>query len=215
MRVTGRSTARSLPCVRKPVDDRPAGISQAEQPGDLVVGLAGRVIARATQQLVRARSTARDRDWCGRPRRPGPPPAAAARRCGGRATRYGRPGGARARAGCRATAASDLANDTPTSSEPTRPGPCVTAMASDRVERDLRLFERPLDDAADVAHVLARGQLGHDAAPLAMDLGLRRHDIGADAPRVRRLAGLLDQRGRGLVAGGLDPEEQHRLQIAD
>ena len=65
------------------------------------------------------------------------------------------------------------------------------------------------DDAADVAHVLARRQLGHDAAPLAMDVDLRGDDVRPDAPGPRGIAGLLDD-GRGrLVARGLDPEQVH------
>ena len=74
--------------------------------------------------------------------------------------------------------ARDFANATPTSSEPTRPGPLRDRdRAEIREADDLRLLERLLDDAADVAHVLARRQLRHDAAPLAMDVGLRRDDV--------------------------------------
>ena len=61
-----------------------------------------------------------------------------------------------------------------------------------------------LDDAADVADVLARRQLRDDAAPLAMDRGLRRDDVRRDRPRTRGIAGLGDHRGRGLVAGRFD-----------
>jgi len=37
---------------------------------------------------------------------------------------------------------------------------------------DVRIRERALDNAADIAHVLPCGELGHDAAPLTMDLDL-------------------------------------------
>ena len=106
--------------------------------------------------------------WCARPTRPARPPAAASRRARARATRCGRPGDGRRRAARRAPRPATFANDTPTSSEPTRPGP-----ASRRPRRvapvDAAVEQRALDDAADVADVLARRQLRHDAAPLAMD----------------------------------------------
>ena len=47
---------------------------------------------------------------------------------------------------------------------------------------DARVGERALDDPADVADVLARGQLRHDAAPLAMNLDLRGDDARARSP---------------------------------
>ena len=46
--------ARSLPVARQPVDDRPAGIAEAEQLRHLVVRLARRIVARAAEQLVAA-----------------------------------------------------------------------------------------------------------------------------------------------------------------
>ena len=45
----------------------------------------------------------------------------------------------------------------------------------DRIEirpRDSRVLKRAVDHAADVPNVLPRGQFGHNAAPLAMDLDL-------------------------------------------
>ena len=48
--------------------------------------------------------------------------------------------------------------------------------------------ERALDDAADVTHVLARGDLRHHAAPLAVDFDLRRDDVRIDPPGLRRIA---------------------------
>jgi hypothetical protein len=76
--------------------------------------------------------------------------------------------------------------------------------------------ERALDDAADVAHVLARRELRHHAAPFAMDVDLRRDDVGSDLPAVLSVGAALDQCGRGLVARGFNPQDQHcRFQIAD
>ena len=62
---------------------------------------------------------------------------------------------------------------------PDEPGPFGDR---DRVEirpPRRRIGERALDDAADVAHVLPRRDLGNDATPLAMDLDLRRDDARA------------------------------------
>src|SRR5215211_4403933 len=61
--------------------------------------------------------------------------------------------------------------------------------------------ERALDYTADIAHVLARGQLGDDAAPLPMDIGLRSHFAGPNAPRAAWIPGLLDDRRGRFVAG--------------
>src|SRR5204862_6418739 len=72
-----------------------------------------------------------------------------------------------------------------------------------------RLVERAVDNAADVADVLPRRQLGNDAAPFAMDLRLRRDNVRADGPGPRRVAGFLDDSRRCLVAGGLDAENPH------
>src|SRR5262249_53250758 len=63
--------------------------------------------------------------------------------------------------------------------------------------------------SADVADVLPRGDLGNDAAPLAMDLSLRRDDVGSHPPRARRIAGRRDDRGAGLVTRRLDAEDNH------
>ena len=128
-RVPGSATARSLPLVAQPIDHRPARIAEPEQLRHLVVRLPRRVVARAAEELVAARRARRGTGWCGRPRRRGRPRAAAARRSAARATRCGRRGGARRRSAARAAAAAAFANDTPTSSEPTSPGPCVTATA--------------------------------------------------------------------------------------
>ena len=54
-RVVGSAIARSLPLRGQPVDDRPAGIAEAEQLGDLVVRLARRIVARPADELVAGR----------------------------------------------------------------------------------------------------------------------------------------------------------------
>jgi hypothetical protein len=73
----------------------------------------------------------------------------------------------------------------------------------------LRLVEAALDDATDVANMLARGQLGHDPAPFAMNRHLRGDDVGSRRPRLRRVAGLFDDGGGSLVAGRFDSKDQH------
>ena len=74
---------------------------------------------------------------------------------------------------------------------------------------DAGIAEGALEHAADVAQVLARGELGDDAAPLTVQRDLRGDDVGADAPRLVGRAGLLDDRRRRLVARALDAEDQH------
>src|SRR5205085_12358386 len=76
------------------------------------------------------------------------------------------------------------------------------------------LVHRPLDDAADVADVLARCELGHHASPFAMNLHLRRDDIRANRPRPGQVARFLDDGRRGFVAGGFDPENSHHENYA-
>src|SRR5262245_35690086 len=57
--------------------------------------------------------------------------------------------------------------------------------------------------------MLTRGELGHHAAPLAMDRDLRRHDARPDGPRTSVVARFLDDRGGGLIAGCFEAEDQH------
>src|SRR5206468_3980945 len=71
------------------------------------------------------------------------------------------------------------------------------------------LVEATFDDAADVADALTRRQLGHAAALLAMNRHLRRDDVGSQRPRLRHVAGLFDDGGGSLVAGGFDSEDEH------
>ena len=76
----------------------------------------------------------------------------------------------------------------------------------ERLEVGLGGIERRPDDAADVADVLARRELGHHTAPLAMDGDLRGDDVRPDRPRA---AGLGDHGRRGFVTRGLDAEDHH------
>jgi hypothetical protein len=83
----------------------------------------------------------------------------------------------------------------PDQSRPARDGNRV-----DAVEPGARIGQRALHDTADVAHVLARRDLGHDAAVLAVDVDLGRDDVRLNRPGTRGISGLgHDGRGR-LVA---------------
>jgi len=92
---------------------------------------------------------------------------------------------------------------------PDQPGPLGHGDRTEVTPRGAGLAHRTLDDAADVADVLARREFGHDAAPLPMDRHLRRDDVGANGPRFRGVAGFFDHSGRGFVAGCLDAKDQH------
>ncbi len=83
------------------------------------------------------------------------------------------------RAGRRAQAIA-FAAESPTSSAPTSPGPCVTATRSIVVERHVRLVERRADHRRDELEVASRGDLGHDAAVARVQARLRRDDVRAD-----------------------------------
>ena len=56
----------------------------------------------------------------------------------------------------------------------------------DVAPRRAAVGQRALDDAADVAHVLARRQLRHHAAPFAMDVDLRGDDVRSNLPAAVR-----------------------------
>ena len=81
-----------------------------------------------------------------------------------------------------------------------------------RDARIVKLDERTFDHAADVAHVLARGQFGHYTAPLAMDVDLRGDDVRTQRPGA---VTILDDRRRRLVARRLDAEDQHAWVASD
>ena len=82
---------------------------------------------------------------------------------------------------------------------------------ADIAPRHRRLFEPPLDDAADVSDVLARRQLGNHAAPLAMNRHLRGDDVRADRPGTIDVAGFFNDGGRRFVARGFDTESSRRI----
>jgi hypothetical protein len=72
--------------------------------------------------------------------------------------------------------------------------------------------QRSLDHAADVPNVLARGQLGDHATPLAVNGHLRRDDAGAYVPRMqwRRV---FHEGGGCFVARRFDTQHQHGLWV--
>ena len=204
----GSSTASSSPLARQPIDRRPARIAETEQPRDLVVRLARRIVARPADSRTR-RARARGRGSCGRPRRRAPPPAAESRRARERSIRCGRPDDARRRSACRASPPRPSRTTTPTSSDPDEAG---ALRHRDRV--DVRPADASASDSArsttpQMSRTCWRDAIsGHDAAPLAMDLDLRRDrrsSASATAARHRR-SSRHDGRGR-LVAGGLDAED--------
>ena len=82
-----------------------------------------------------------------------------------------------------------------------QPGPCVTRDERDVVERRARLAQRVVDDRVDELEVMARGDLRHDPAEAVV------HALGGD-DRGQHLAGVGDDRRAGVVAGGLEREDQ-------
>ena len=70
----------------------------------------------------------------------------------------------------------------------------------DVVEGGLRAGERVVDDGVDELEVVARGDLRHDAAEAVV------HPLARDHVRAD-LAGSGDDRGAGVVAGGLERED--------
>ena len=93
----------------------------------------------------------------------------------------------------------------PTSSEPTKPGPCVTAMAARSPSWVDDSFQRQADGGDDGAQMLARGELRDYAAVLRMRRHLRRDDGGKNARAV------LDHGGRGFVARRFYAEYFHAI----
>ena len=101
-------------------------------------------------------------------------------------------------------AASALAVATPTSSAPTRPGPCGDGDQRRRRRASApACAQRVVDDGVDQLEVVARGDLGHDAAVAVVD-ALRGDDVRAD------LAVARDDRGAGVVAARLDARGSRR-----
>ena len=104
--------------------------------------------------------------------------------------------------GSRSAQASAFAADSPTSSAPISPGPCVTAIRSTRSSPTPASLERLAQDRRDELEVPPRRDLRDDAAVLRVQLGLGGDDVGEDLAVVR------DERRGGLVAGRLEPEDQ-------
>ena len=73
-------------------------------------------------------------------------------------------------------------------------------------QSETRLVERTLDDGHDHLEMAARRELGYDAAVRGVD-GV----LGGDDARTHAAAVLEDGR-RGLIAGALDPENDHRAE---
>ena len=92
---------------------------------------------------------------------------------------------------------------------PDQPGTLGHGHGIDVARLGARLRQGRLDDAADVAHVLAGRQLGNDAPPLTMNVGLRCDDGRPDGPRACGIARFGDERRGGFVARGLDREQIH------
>ncbi len=89
---------------------------------------------------------------------------------------------------------------TPTSSAPTSPGPAVTATRSSSCSDVPAVRSASSTTAPDQLEVVARGDLGDDAAIAVMD-SLRGDHVGAD------LAPVGDHRRAGVVAAGLERED--------
>ena len=84
---------------------------------------------------------------------------------------------------------------------PDQSGPLGHGYRTESGPRGVRIGQRRLDHAADVAHVLARRQFRHDPAPLAVNGHLRGDDVRTNHPRLRGVAGLFDHSGGRFVAG--------------
>ena len=97
--------------------------------------------------------------------------------------------------------ASALAAATPTSSAPARPGPAGHRDRVDVVEPDAGGLAGALDGRHHRLEVGPAGDLGHDAAEARVLLDAARDRVGE-----QRVAA--DDPDAGLVAGGLDAEDQ-------
>jgi hypothetical protein len=193
---------------RQTVDDRAARIPEAEELGDLVIRLPRRIVARPAHQLV---------------------PAALPDEIQARMTaRHHQHGGRQRQLAMLQDERLDVAGEVMDRHErnAVRPGDRLgeghadeqraheTRPLRDRDRAEVRprhgsLRERALHDAANVAQVLAGGQLGDDASPLAVDGVLRSDHVRLEQPRLRRIAGLGDNGRRRLVARCFDSQEIH------
>ena len=112
---------------------------------------------------------------------------------------------------------------TPTSSAPIRPGLRVTASASTSAELGAGLGQRRVDHRVDQLEVVARGDLGDDAAEALVDRGLRGDDVASSTRGPSRTAAQVSsqevsiarikRRSAGSVAGSLQPHDQGVLAV--
>ena len=183
---TGNSNAAGSPSAACALDRRAARIAEPEQARRLVERLAGGVVERLAEHLVasRARVTPASSVW---------PPLAIRQRNGGSSG-----------SGSRKLAATWPCRwSTPTQRLAGRRGERLgradadqqradqARAAGDRdrvdvVEPDPGLGERRVDDRVDQLEVVARGDLGHDAAEALVRRGLRGDHVRADPRRRRR-----------------------------
>ena len=192
----------------QPVDHRAAGITQPDQLGDLVVGLAGGVVAGAAEQPVLARLghqvetgvPARHHQDHGRQRQ----------RAVGQPQRLDVSGEVVHRHQRQAVGPGGRLGEGQADQErPDQPRSLRDGDGIEPVPGRPRGVERLLHHPADVAHVLPRGQFRHDPAPFAVDRHLRGDDVRADRPGAGRIARVADDGGRRLVARRLDAEQRH------
>ena len=94
---------------------------------------------------------------------------------------------------------------------PHQPGAACDRDALELTHLASRLRQRFVEDRKHALQVIARRQLGHDAAPLLVHLVLRVHHVGEHSA-AQALAELHHRRG-GLVAARLQPEDAHRAQV--
>ena len=93
-----------------------------------------------------------------------------------------------------------------------RAGEARTLGVGDRVEvleRHSGAREHALDERQRVPDVVARSELGHDAAVVGVHRRLSVHLLGEEAAH-----GVV-HRHAGFVAGGFDPEHEHPPSVAD
>ena len=91
---------------------------------------------------------------------------------------------------------------------PDEPGPVRHRDRLDVIHGDPGVRERLLHDGREVQQVLPGSDLGHHPSELRVLGDLRGNDVRKDAPAV------FDDGRRGLVAGGLDPQDEHGVQEA-
>ena len=100
-----------------------------------------------------------------------------------------------------------LAGDQPDHHPPISPGPAVAAIASTSASVTPASASAARDQRLQHLDMRARRDLRHDAAIGRVRRFLPGQPVRQDAP----VAG--DQRRRGLVAGGFEAEDQHRLRL--